>query len=72
MTSYDAPSENPGGVSYPFRSGPKPADREPQVFPQTTNQAANTGTVPGSGAPDHGNDVRGVFGNVSPPPSFLP
>ncbi|KAK4687241.1 hypothetical protein P7C73_g2875, partial [Tremellales sp. Uapishka_1] len=42
---------------------PAVADFPLQVFPDSAGPAAPTGSVPGSGAPDHHGDVRGVFGN---------
>ncbi|WWC91155.1 uncharacterized protein L201_006096 [Kwoniella dendrophila CBS 6074] len=44
--------------------GPEPTRENPAgVFPQVGTQPAESGSIPGSGAPDHGGDVRGVFGN---------
>ncbi|WVQ93182.1 hypothetical protein IAU59_000246 [Kwoniella sp. CBS 9459] len=44
--------------------GPAPTAENPAgVYPQVGTQSAEPGTMPGSGAPDHHGDVRGVFGN---------
>lgn len=34
------------------------------VYPDVGGNPAPPGSMPGSGAPDHHGDVRGVFGNV--------
>ncbi|KAK8844095.1 hypothetical protein IAR55_006889 [Kwoniella newhampshirensis] len=53
-----------GVLHYDEATGPAPTVENPAgVFPQVGGTSAETGTVPGSGPPDHHGDVRGVFGN---------
>lgn len=63
--------ENPAGVrlnSAYSQEGTRKLTR--QVFPQVDpKDLPQSGDMPGSGAPDHGGDPRGVFSNVRVWPS---
>ncbi|ORY28797.1 hypothetical protein BCR39DRAFT_533918 [Naematelia encephala] len=63
-TGEDYNKTGDGQLHYDEPTGPDPTPENPGgVFPQTGTVSADAGSMPGSGAPDHGGDVRGVFGN---------
>ncbi|WWC63981.1 uncharacterized protein I303_106587 [Kwoniella dejecticola CBS 10117] len=63
-TAEDNAKTNDAGLMHNDIQGPEPTRENPAgVFPQVGTQPAQPGSMPGSGAPDHGGDVRGVFGN---------
>ncbi|RXK39004.1 hypothetical protein M231_03734 [Tremella mesenterica] len=63
-TSQDYGKTGDGLLRHDNPSGPEPTRENPAgVFPQTTGPPARPGSIPGSGSPDRGGDVRGVFGN---------
>ncbi|WRT69115.1 uncharacterized protein IL334_006099 [Kwoniella shivajii] len=63
-TAEDTNKTNDAGLMHNDVKGPEPTVENPGgVFPQVGSTPAEPGTMPGSGAPDHHGDVRGVFGN---------
>ncbi|WVW79435.1 hypothetical protein I302_101404 [Kwoniella bestiolae CBS 10118] len=63
-TSEDKSRVNDIGLMNNDVQGPEPTAENPAgVFPEVGSQPAAPGSMPGSGAPDHHGDIRGVFGN---------